>query len=111
MKLAKGLSLLLLVIMTCGISYGLTKGNFFGEGAELLDLLWGRLTLVDFYAGIALFAGWVVYRERSWWKSLLWIVLLIGLGNWTTSLYVYLALQGSGGDWKRFWFGRRAAMT
>jgi hypothetical protein len=30
------------------------------------------------------------------------------LGFFTASLYTFLALRSSGGDWHRFWFGRRA---
>jgi len=30
------------------------------------------------------------------------------LGFWAGSLYTFLALQGSQGDWKRFWMGKRA---
>jgi hypothetical protein len=29
------------------------------------------------------------------------------LGFWTASLYTLIALQRSGGDWRRFWLGRR----
>jgi hypothetical protein len=29
------------------------------------------------------------------------------LGFWTASLYTLIALQTSGGDWQRFWLGRR----
>jgi hypothetical protein len=35
------------------------------------------------------------------------VVLMMGLGFWTASLYTLLALQASGGDWRRFWLGRR----
>jgi hypothetical protein len=30
------------------------------------------------------------------------------LGFWTGSLYTLVALQTSGGDWRRFWLGQRA---
>jgi predicted small integral membrane protein len=29
------------------------------------------------------------------------------LGFFTASLYTFIALQSSGGDWGRFWMGRR----
>ncbi len=106
MKLAKVLSLILFLSMTVAITYGLLQGDFWGDGSVLMGLLWGKLTLIDFYVGIALFAGWIIFRERSWWKSLIWIILLIVLGNWTTSLYVLIALQQSEGSWHAFWFKR-----
>ena len=30
------------------------------------------------------------------------------LGFFAASLYMLIALQTSGGDWKRFWMGKRA---
>jgi hypothetical protein len=30
------------------------------------------------------------------------------LGFFTASLYTFIALQASGGDWKKFWMGNRA---
>jgi hypothetical protein len=38
-----------------------------------------------------------------------WVVLMMVLGFWTASLYTFLALQASGGDWRRFWLGQRWA--
>jgi hypothetical protein len=36
------------------------------------------------------------------------VVLMMVLGFWTGALYTFIALQTSGGDWNRFWKGRRA---
>lgn len=51
---------------------------------------------------------WIVYREKSWVTAVVWVVLMMVLGNWTAALYVLLALQASRGDWRQFWMGRRA---
>jgi len=82
-------------------------GDFSGEGAELIRGPWGQLSLVDVYIGFLVFAGWVIFRERSWLRAALWIAALLFLGNLVSCLYVLLALQASGGDWRRFWFGQR----
>jgi hypothetical protein len=34
-------------------------------------------------------------------------VLMMVLGFWTATLYTLIALQSSGGDWRRFWMGHR----
>ncbi|QGQ98697.1 DUF1475 domain-containing protein [Paenibacillus psychroresistens] len=107
MKIAKIISFLLLLGMTIGITFGLIEGDFWGDGSVLMGLLWGKLTLVDFYVGITLFSGWVIFRECSWWRSMLWIILLILLGNWTTSLYVFIALIQSRDSWSAFGYGNR----
>ena len=108
MKIAKVLSLLGLLAMTGVLIYGFTVGDFAGEGARLLAMPWGIVSLVDLYVGFTLFSAWIVFREHSWPRSLVWVVLMMTLGFFTASLYTFLALQASGGDWHKFWFGRRA---
>jgi len=108
MRIAKVISLLGLLAMTGVLIYGFTVGDFAGEGALLLTMPWGIVSLVDLYVGFMLFSAWIVFRERSWPRSVVWVVLMMVLGFFTASLYTFLALQASGGDWHKFWFGRRA---
>jgi uncharacterized membrane protein YeiH len=108
MRLAKVIALLGLMAMTAVLVYGFTVGDFGGEGRQLLSMPWGIVSLVDLYVGFALFSAWIVFRERSWSRSLIWIALMMVLGFLTASLYVFLALRSSSGDWRRFWMGRRA---
>ena len=98
----------LFLVMTAGLTYGLTVGEFWEEGGQITDLIWGNLTLLDFYIGVAFICMWIAFREVSWIRSLVWILFVIGLGNWTVSLYVFLAARSSEGNWKRFFFGNRA---
>ena len=53
---------------------------------------WAMATLYDAYSGFTLFWLWVAYRERSWGIRVLWLVLIFGLGNIATSLYVLQAV-------------------
>jgi len=108
MRIAKALSLLGLLAMTGVLIYGFTVGDFAGEGSRLLSMPWGIVSLVDLYVGFTLFSAWIVFRERSLGRSLVWVVLMMVLGFFAASLYTFLALQSSGGDWHKFWFGRRA---
>ena len=107
MKIAKGIALLGLLAMTSVLIYGFAVGDFGGEGSQLLSMPWGIVSLVDLYVGFVLFSGWIVYREKSAARSVVWVVLMMVLGFWTASLYTLLALQASGGDWRRFWLGHR----
>ena len=86
-------------------------GHFWSEGSVLTSLPWGIATLIDFYTGASLFCGWVAYRERSLWKTLGWVVLIVLLGNLMTTLYVLLAFRSSGRDARAFWMGRGAVKT
>jgi len=110
MQLAKIISILGALAMAAAIVYGLVFGNFGAEGAQLLQMPWGIVTLVDVYVGFALFAMWIAYRESSLAVKVVWIVLLMLLGNLLAAVYVLLALNASGGDWRKFFLGRRAEM-
>ncbi len=108
MNIAKAIALLGLLAMTAVLVYGFTAGDFSGEGSKLLAMPWGIVSLVDLYVGFALFSCWIVFREKSLLPSILWVVLMMVLGFWAGALYAFLALHSSGGDWKKFWYGRRA---
>jgi len=108
MKFAKLLSFLGILAMTAVLIYGFTAGNFRTDGAALLQNPWGVVSLVDLYTGFALFSAWIIYREKSFIRSLIWVILMMVLGFFTASLYVFISLIVSGGDWKKFWMGQRA---
>jgi len=107
MRIAKLIALLGLLAMTAVLTYGFTVGDFSGEGQVLLSMPWGIVSLVDLYVGFILFSGWIVYREKSVVRSIVWVFFMMVLGFFTASLYTLIALQTSGGDWKRFWMGKR----
>ncbi|MBN1122408.1 MAG: DUF1475 family protein [Anaerolineae bacterium] len=107
MKMAKVLSAIGFLVMLYMILRAIFVGDFNGEGADLIRGPWGQLSLVDVYIGFFLFAGWIIYREKSFVRSTMWIVLLMVLGNLTACLYVLIALQTSKNDWRKFWLGHR----
>jgi hypothetical protein len=76
--------------MAATIAYGLAAGSFSDEGGTILDLAWGRVTLIDLYVGLALLGGWIVLRERSW-RAMPWLVALVFLGNLASALYAFIA--------------------
>jgi hypothetical protein len=108
MTLGKVIALIGLLAMTGILVYGFTVGDFSAEGAQLLAMPWGIVSLVDLYVGFALFSGWIVFREKAILPTAVWVLLMMVLGFWTGALYTFLALQTSGGDWRRFWYGKRA---
>ncbi len=108
MKTAKWISALGVLVMTAVLIYGFAAGDFGSDGAALLQNPWGVVSMVDLYTGFTLFSAWIVYREKSIPLALLWVVLMMVLGFFTASLYTFLALSSSAGDWKKFWMGARA---
>jgi hypothetical protein len=108
MKIATVLAALGLLAMSAVLVYGFTVGDFAGEGARLLAMPWGIVSLVDLYVGFALFSCWIVFREKAWLPSTIWVVLMMVLGFWAGALYTLIALLRSEGDWYRFWYGKRS---
>lgn len=108
MKTIKVLSALGLLAMTAVLIYGFTVGDFGGEGARLLAMPWGIVSLVDLYTGFALFSAWIFYREKPL-PAILWTLAMLTLGFWAGSLYALLAAIRSRGDRARFWMGKYAA--
>jgi hypothetical protein len=94
--------------MSAVLIYGFTAGNFNAEGSRLMGMPWGIVSLMDLYVGFSLFSCWIVFRERAWLPSIIWVVLMMVLGFWAGALYTLIAARSSGGDWKRFWMGKRA---
>jgi len=109
MKLAKAIALLGLLAMTVVLIYGFTAGDFIEDGAELLSNPWGIVSIVDLYVGFMLFSIWIVYREESVIRAIVWVFFMLVLGFFTGALYTLIALQTSGGDWRRFFMGNRAS--
>ncbi|MGB9674177.1 MAG: DUF1475 family protein [Anaerolineales bacterium] len=107
MKIAKLIAWLGLLAMSAILFYGFTVGDFVGEGARLVSMPWGIVSLVDLYVGFILFSMWIVFREKAFLPSLIWVILMMVLGFWAGALYTLIALYTSKGDWKRFWYGRR----
>ena len=53
---------------------------------------WAIATLFDAYCGFITFFVWVAYRERGAGIKILWLILILVLGNIAMSLYVLLQL-------------------
>ena len=108
MKLAKLIAWIGLLSMSVILAYGFTVGNFVEDGKAILTNSWGIVSLVDLYVGFSLFSIWIVYREKSLTRSVVWVVLMMVLGFFTGALYMLIALHTCENDWRRFWLGRRA---
>jgi len=107
MRIAKIIAWIALLAMTAVLLNGFVNGHFGEDGAALLANPWGVVSLVDLYAGFALFSIWIAFREKSVLSAILWIILMMVLGFLTGSLYMLIALYQSKGDWSTFFFGAR----
>lgn len=79
-------------VMAAAIIFGLTSGGFSDDGAAIWALPWGKVALVDLYAGLAIFGAWITFRETSPLSVVLWWVALLTLGNLASGVYLVKAL-------------------
>jgi hypothetical protein len=100
-------TLALTLVMFGAIAVSAATGTFSEEGSQILDLAWGRMTLIDLYVGVALLWGWVVLREEKLWVALAWLPVLIVLGHGGTALYATVASFRTD-DVRTFLLGARA---
>ena len=70
----------------------LSNGHLLIEGRALLAMPWGRMSLVDIYTGLLLFCCWIGWREQNKYVAIIWMLMLLVLGNLATCLYVLIAL-------------------
>ncbi len=105
MKIVKIISFIGLLIMTAGIGNAIITGDLATDGALILQNPWGLVSLIDLYTGFVLFSIWIVYREKSILAKIVWVALMMVLGFWTASLYMFIASIQAHGDWQKFWLG------
>ena len=63
---------------------------------------WGIVSLVDLCVGFSHFSARIVFRERSWARSLVSVAQMMTSGFLTAGLYASLALRFLSADWRRF---------
>jgi hypothetical protein len=64
------------------------RGDFLAEGASLMAMPWGRVTLADLYLGFVLYALAVCAVERGRRAALFWAMPVFVLGNVWACLWV-----------------------
>ncbi len=74
--------------MLAVIGRAFAVASFGEDGATLLELAWGQVTLVDLYLALLLGWAWIAWRERSPSRALVWLVATVTLGS--LALFTYL---------------------
>ena len=69
--------------------------------SEIWSDPWGKATLFDAYFAFLTVYLWIVYRERGLGARILWLLLILTLGNFAIAAYFLLALRklGPGRPW------------
>ncbi len=101
-------SVIAVLVMAGVVAFGFVSGDFAGEGSQIWGLAWGKVTLVDLYVGLAIFAVWVAVRERRIVSTVIWWAALVVLGNLAAVVYLAWAAFTST-DVRELLMGRGAA--
>jgi hypothetical protein len=79
---------LLLVVMLVATGAAAGDRSVFDAGAVLMQDAWFRATLADAYVGFLVAYAWIAYLERRWSARLVWLALVLALGNIAVTAYV-----------------------
>ncbi len=89
------------------ILYGVIRKDIMAEGSIMLSVYWGQFTFIDIYAAFIAFYLWIVFREKSAVRSIIWFVLIMMGGSRSIMLYLFIAVRTSRRSWGRFIAGYR----
>lgn len=77
--------------------------NVLDAAVEIWQDPWGKATLFDAYFAFLTVYVWMAYREPTWWRRGVWLLLVLTLGNFAIAVYALLALRRvpPGAPWSR----------
>jgi hypothetical protein len=90
LKISLGLAWLWMVYIVISTSL---QSSLFKEWDFLASIPWMRATLWDFYGNVLVIYLFVLYREKSVFIKILWLVLFFCLGSIATIGYVLIELS------------------
>lgn len=76
--------------MAAAIVVGFATASFTEDGATIVGLVWGRVTLIDIYLAFLFGWLWIAWRERAPARAAAWAVATIITGS--LALFGYLLL-------------------
>jgi hypothetical protein len=95
------------LLLLGAIIYGVVAKDIMAEGNMMLGIYWGQFTFIDIYIAFIAFYLWVVFREKSILKSIIWFVLIMLGGSMSIMLYLFLAVRGCSLSWSKLIAGKR----
>ncbi|MES3037302.1 MAG: DUF1475 family protein [Bdellovibrionota bacterium] len=82
----------ILVVMLVVTTWASLQESIIVGGEKLFQEPWGIATLADAYFGFLTFFVWVAYKEVTFVKRMVWLILILILGNIAMSVYVLLQI-------------------
>src|SRR5438270_4441386 len=87
-----GFIFVFMVVMTTRTQMQVSFWDFPRWQPQYVANPWAMATLWDAYFGFTTFFVWVCYKERQMGLRLLWLLLIMALGNIAMSAYVLIQL-------------------
>lgn len=84
-----------LIAMLAVTTWASLQENIIVGGAKLFNQPWGVATLFDTYFAFLTFFIWVLYKEKSNVMKLIWLILILTLGNIAMAFYVLIQIYKS----------------
>ncbi len=78
------------LVMAVAIVVGFATASFTEDGAAIVGLVWGRVTLIDIYLAFLFGWLWIAWRERSPTRAAVWFVATVITGS--LALFGYLLM-------------------
>ncbi|WP_409479484.1 DUF1475 family protein [Pseudobdellovibrio sp. HCB154] len=102
---------LVLLAMLAVTTWASTHENIIAAIKRLIVEPWMVATLFDAYFGFLTFFLWVVFKESSAFKKLIWFVAIMFLGNIAMAVYALLEIRRLKGNFtaERFLTEKKAA--
>ena len=97
-RLLQGFFVVVLVAMTWATVVASAERSVIPAAADIWADPWGRATLFDAYFAFLTVYLWMAWREPTWPRRLLWLPLVLTLGNFAIAAYFLLALAGIPAD-------------
>jgi hypothetical protein len=94
MRVLRLLAVIMIVAMLTAVTAAFLTSPFTVDGRQLIDLAWGRVTIIDLYLALGLFFAWVGWRDGPA-KAVLWAVLTAVTGSAGIGLYLLLASRNA----------------
>lgn len=79
---------ILLAVMFGFLTLAILRGDFGLETSSIAALPWGQMTLVDLYSGFIIFGLFIIWQEEQLYFALIWIALILLLGNIVSIIYL-----------------------
>ena len=83
-----GMAISLMSCASCASRSAPGVRGVFTAGAELWPDPWFKATLADAYFGFLTVYLWIAYKEPGLGRRILWLVLLLALGNIAIAAYI-----------------------